>query len=228
MPTPRPSPGWFLTRQKKWDGRRVGLYGGSFNPAHEGHRHVALVLMRRLKLDAVWWLVSPQNPLKASDDMGDHETRLARAHQIAAHPRFFVTDIERHLGTQYTRDTIENLMIRHRYTQFVWMMGADNLAQFHLWEGAEDILNMLPIAIFDRPGYSNRALASPTARHFAKARRLPSRLSRSKGRSLPAWSYLRGRLHPLSGTALRKQFPVWYKMKDIGEPGFDHDDGLGS
>ena len=115
--------------------QRIGLLGGSFNPAHEGHLHISLIALKRLRLDAVWWLVAPQNPLKPSKGMADIDTRLANARAMADHPRVVVTDLERRLGTVYTIDSITRLQTVYPRLRFVWLMGADNVVQFPRWSG---------------------------------------------------------------------------------------------
>ena len=184
-------------------GQRIGLLGGSFNPAHEGHRHISLVALRRLGLDRVWWLVSPQNPLKPSAGMAGLGQRLQRARAVARHPRILATDIERTLGTRYTADTLKALRIRFPGVLFVWVMGADNLPGFTRWKRWTEILQTVPVAIIDRPGYSLRAMASPVAQRYA-AFRVPAEDARAlAGKTPPAWTLLRERLHPASATAIR-------------------------
>lgn len=184
---------------------RVGLMGGSFNPAHDGHRHVALTAMKRLGLDEVWWLVSPQNPLKPRDGMAPFSNRLASARAVARHPRIRVKDIELHLGTHYTADTLVALRRRCPRMSFVWIMGADNLASFHLWERWSLICHTAVIAVFDRPTYSLRALASRTAKRFARVR-LPEKASRKLAdRRPPAWVFLHTRHHAASATQIRAE-----------------------
>lgn len=184
-------------------GMRIGLLGGSFNPAHDGHRHISLVALRRLGLDRVWWLVSPQNPLKARAGMAALDRRLERARAVASHPRIVVTDIERKLGTQYTADTLKALIQRFPGVFFVWMMGADNLIGFTRWKRWTEIVETVPIAVIDRPGYSLRAMASPIAERYAH-HRVPSRSAGALATMKPpAWALLRERLHPASATAIR-------------------------
>lgn len=145
--------------------RRIGLLGGSFNPAHEGHVHISRYALDRLGLDEVWWLVSPQNPLKDPASLADYEMRLESARREAQSVRGIrVMDIERRLRTRYTYQTVAALQERFPRVQFVWMMGADNLAQFHRWRRWRQILRMVPVAVFDRAPHSHRALRSPTAR----------------------------------------------------------------
>lgn len=182
---------------------KVGLMGGSFNPAHEGHRHVAITALKRLALDEIWWLVSPQNPLKPRDDMAPLADRVASARRIARHPRIKVRDLELQLGTHFTADTLVELRRRCPNMAFVWIMGADNLANFDRWERWSLILHTTVIAVFDRPSYSLRALASRAAKKFDQFR-LPERASRKLvNRRPPAWVFLHTRHHAASATRIR-------------------------
>ncbi|MDP3174085.1 MAG: nicotinate-nucleotide adenylyltransferase [Phenylobacterium sp.] len=189
-------------------GMRVGLYGGSFNPAHGGHAHVAETALTRLGLDQVIWLVSPQNPLKPSDDMAGAAERMASAHRWARGPSMRVSDVERRLGSAYTVDTLRRLRARFPAVRFVWIMGADGLASFHRWKGWADILREVPVAVVARPGASLRALSSPAARRFAFARRRSAAAATLPGASPPAWVFLVAPLHFESSTALRKAASV--------------------
>lgn len=185
--------------------RAIGLLGGSFNPAHDGHLMISLIALKRLQLDEVWWLVSPQNPLKSAAGMAPFSERLANARTVATHRRVIVSDIERRLGTYYTRDTLKRLCASRRGQNFVWLMGADNLVQFPKWEGWKEIFNTVPIAIFDRPTYSSRALAGIVATRFAD-RRIPERdASGLVRRKAPSWVFLHSRLNPVSATKIRAQ-----------------------
>jgi nicotinate-nucleotide adenylyltransferase len=184
-------------------GLRIGLLGGSFNPAHGGHRHIALEALRRLKLDEVWWLVSPQNPLKSSQDMSDLKQRLAQARYVADHPRIRVTALEKVLGTQFTADTLEELHARLPGVGFVWLMGADNLAQLHRWDRWTRIFHTVPVAVFDRPSYSFNAVAAKAARRFARHRLAESSARRLADEPPPAWVFLHVRRDPRSATAIR-------------------------
>ena len=189
------------------DGRRisVGLMGGSFNPAHEGHLFIARLALRSLDLDEVWWLVSPQNPLKSHDDMAPLADRLASARRVARDRRVRPTDLETRLGTQFTADTLVELKNRCPRMRFVWIMGADNLVGFHRWERSSSILHTLPVAIFDRPTYSMKALASRTALRFRR-NRVRHRAARILKRREPqAWVFLHSRRHPASATRIRQQ-----------------------
>lgn len=181
----------------------VGLYGGSFNPPHRGHAHVAGLALQRLGLDRVWWLVSPGNPLKSADGLPDVEARLAAVRAIANHPRAVVTDLEARLGTRYTIDLVRRLRRLRPSVRFVLVIGADNWASFHRWGGWRDIARLVPIAVVDRPGSTFAALASPAARTFATAR-LPERdAARLAGRKQPAWVFIAGVKVPLSSSAIR-------------------------
>ena len=166
---------------------------------------ISLIALKRLQLDEVWWLVSPQNPLKSAAGMAPFSERLANARTVATHRRVIVSDIERRLGTYYTRDTLKRLCVRRRGQNFVWLMGADNLVQFPKWEGWKEIFNTVPIAIFDRPTYSSRALAGIVATRFAD-RRIPERdASGLVRRKTPSWVFLHSRLNPVSATEIRAQ-----------------------
>jgi nicotinate-nucleotide adenylyltransferase len=145
------------------------LFGGSFNPAHSGHLYVALTALRRLKLDYVWWLVSPGNPLKNASSAGDFAKRFASAQKIARHPRLIVSDLERQLGTRYTLDTVKMLLHRFPQVQFVWLMGSDNLENFHLWRDWQKLARSLPLAVVQRPGSIMAAVhAAPIRRYGAR------------------------------------------------------------
>jgi len=180
--------------------RLVGLLGGSFNPAHEGHRDLSIEALKRLGLDEVWWLVSPQNPLKSADGMATLQRRLDRARGVARHPRIRVTDLERRLGTRYTVDTLRALGRRFRGLRFVWLMGADILPQLPRWKNWPEIFQRAAVAVFDRPGYARRGLAGKAAQRFRRSRRDPRALRSAKP---PAWAFVRMRPNPASATAIR-------------------------
>lgn len=183
---------------------KIGLLGGSFNPAHAGHRHISLEALKRLGLDEIWWLVSPANPLKDPATLADYGTRLAEARKLAAHPRIRVLDIERRLGTHYTIDTLTVLQRQYPKGQFVWLTGADNLPQFHRWKRWRELVGRIPVAVFDRTPYQHHALTSRFAARLA-ARRLPEHaLRRLADSPLPAWGYLFIRPHTASATEIRK------------------------
>lgn len=183
---------------------RIGLLGGSFNPAHEGHRHVAELALKLLALDQLWLLVSPQNPLKPVAGMAPLAERLASAEAMAGrHPRIRATAIEQRLGTRYTADTVNALQIRFPRARFVWLMGADNLAQVARWDRWLRIFQSVPVAILARSPYSQRALAAKAARRLARFRLSPERAHGLADRQPPAWVFLHTRLHPASATAIR-------------------------
>ena len=186
----------------------IGLMGGSFNPAHDGHRHIARAALRRLGLSEVWWLVSPQNPLKSRDDMGAFTTRLASARAVAKHPRIKVRDIECRLGTVYTSELIAWLVRRAPRARFVWLMGADNLWQFDNWYQWSRILHTVPVAVFDRPPYSLTALHGTVARRFSRSR-VAERRARSLPRMAPpAWVFLHTVRHSATASAIRAIRPA--------------------
>ncbi|MCJ2036695.1 nicotinate-nucleotide adenylyltransferase [Methylobacterium sp. J-068] len=184
-------------------GLRIGLYGGSFNPAHLGHRHVSLVALARLRLDRVWWMVTPGNPLKDRGELAAIEARVARASRVADHPRIAVTDFESRIGARYTRQSLRFLTRRNPGVKFVWIMGADSLATFHRWRGFSEIARLMPIAIIDRPGFTLTAPAARAARALARWRIPESDAGSLVDRAAPAWVFLHGPRSTLSSTALR-------------------------
>jgi nicotinate-nucleotide adenylyltransferase len=186
-------------------GLRIGLLGGSFNPAHEAHRALSLFAMKRLGLDRVWWLVSPGNPLKDSRAQPPLAQRLAGARGIARHPRIDVSGLEAALGTRYTIDTVRALRRRAPHVRFVWIMGADNLSQFHRWRNWRGVADALPLAAIDRPADSLRALASPAGQALARYRLADDAARRLALTRAPAWVFLRGLKSPLSSTAIRNR-----------------------
>jgi nicotinate-nucleotide adenylyltransferase len=184
-------------------GLRVGLFGGSFNPPHEAHRAASLFAMRRLGLDRVWWLVTPGNPLKDAGELPPLEQRLAAARALANHPRIDVTDLEAALGTRYSVDTLRLLRRRFPLVRFVWLMGADNLVNFHRWKNWRAIAALLPIAVVDRGLVALGAHGARAPQALAR-RRLPEHAARTlAGRRPPAWVVLHGLKLALSSTALR-------------------------
>jgi nicotinate-nucleotide adenylyltransferase len=184
-------------------GLRVGLYGGSFNPAHEGHAHVAETARRRLNLDRVIWLVSPQNPLKSNHETADLAHRMAGARRLAKGPGMIVSDAETQLGSAYTIDTVRALKRRFPRVKFVWIMGADSLASFHRWRGWTQIMREIPVAVVSRPWISLKSRFSPAALRFARFRRPSVEAPRLPGLKPPAWVFLFGRFNFQSSTALR-------------------------
>ena len=184
--------------------RRIGLLGGSFNPAHAGHLHISLEALTRLKLDEVWWLVSPQNPLKSASDLADYTTRIALARDFTSHPRLRVVEIEREQGLRYTIDSVTWLQRHHPHTHFVWLMGADNLAGFHRWRAWQRLAARIPIAVMDRAPYTLRALRGRFALRYAAARIDAREAMDLADRPAPCWVYMSIPRHPLSSTWLRK------------------------
>jgi len=191
------------------EGMRIGLLGGSFNPPHEAHRAISLFAMERLRLDRVWWLVSPGNPLKNGYGSYDLAERAAAARKVARHSRIDVTCLEAVIGTRYTVDTISYLRRRCPAVRFVWIMGADNLAQFHRWENWQRIAADVPIAVVDRPPQSFRALAAPAARALARYRVAERKAPLLAGMTPPAWVFLTGLKLTLSSTVLRNPDGSW-------------------
>jgi nicotinate-nucleotide adenylyltransferase len=181
------------------------LLGGSFNPAHGGHLHISELALRNLELDEVWWLVSPQNPLKPQRGMAPFADRLASAMAAAQHPRIKVTDIEVRLGMRYTADTITALKRRFPNTRFVWLMGADNLSQIRYWERWRDIFRAVPIAVFARPTYCLGALSDLAARRFAQRRVRPESARNLADLAPPVWVFFPSRLDARSATQIRSR-----------------------
>ncbi len=176
------------------------MLGGSFNPAHAGHREISLTALRRLGLDEIWWLVSPQNPLKPASGMARLEERLTAARSVANHQGIRVTGIEGLLGSRYTAETLAMLTARFPRVRFAWLMGADNLVQLTQWKDWQNIFNAVVIAVFDRPSYSSRACAAKAARRFAHCRLAESLARRLMAQTPPAWVFFHSRLNPLSAT----------------------------
>ncbi len=185
-------------------GMRVGLYGGSFNPAHDGHAHVAETARKRLGLDRVIWLVSPQNPLKSARDTAPLVERMAGVRRQARDRGMVVSDVETRMGSHYTIDTVRALKARYPGVKFVWIMGADSLATFHRWKGWTQIMREVPVAVISRPWASLKSRFSPTARRFAAARRPAAEAALLPDQAAPAWVYLHGPLNFASSTALRE------------------------
>jgi nicotinate-nucleotide adenylyltransferase len=181
---------------------RIGLFGGSFNPAHEGHAHAAETALKRLGLHRVWWLVTPQNPLKAARDSAPLATRMKSARQQARGRAMVVSDLESRWGTQFSIDLLKRLKRRFPGVHFVWVMGSDNLSTFHRWRNWREFAQAVPIAFVARPGALAKARYAPAARRLAAARRTgqPRTLS---AMAPPAWLWLSGPLNPHSSTALR-------------------------
>lgn len=183
-------------------GMRVGLFGGSFDPVHDGHAHVARTALKRLGLHRVWWLVSPRNPLKPHEP-GELARRMDAIGEAAGAPRMVVSDIEARLGVNRTAELLDHLLTRHPGVHFVWIMGADSLAGFHRWHRWRDIARRVPIAVIARPGDPVRARLSMAAR-WMDSHRLPQHAARAlPACPAPCWTYLTAPLHAHSSSALR-------------------------
>jgi nicotinate-nucleotide adenylyltransferase len=189
--------------------KRVGLLGGSFNPAHAGHRHVSVEALRRLQLDEVWWLVSPQNPLKSAIGMAPLAARLASAEAVARHPCIKVMAIEAQLRTRYAVDTVTALQKRLPDHRFIWLMGADILPELHRWHRWRALLHRLPIAVLARPRYMGAALRAPAMGWARRWRHRQAGASKWPGWTLPAIVVLDIRANPQSATAIRAADPGW-------------------
>lgn len=185
-------------------GMRIGLYGGSFNPAHAGHRHVSLMALKRLGLDRIWWIVTPGNPLKDTGELASTAMRVAQASEMADDPRIDVTAFEEAIGARYTIDTLTYLKRRYPEVRFVWIMGADNLAGFHRWRGWRRIARMMPMAIIDRPGWTLKAMQSRAATALSAWRIGENSAKALAGRKPPTWVFLHGPRSHLSSTMLRR------------------------
>ena len=185
-------------------GNRIGIFGGSFNPPHSGHRLVAATVLKRLGLDQVWWLVTPGNPLKSHSDLAPLERRLQLTSDLADHPRMKVTAFEQVLGTPYTARTLVALQAMRPAVRFVWVMGADNLAGFHHWQDWRDIVGSVPIAIVDRPGASLSVLSSPMAKAYEKYRLPEEDAALLPDMQAPIWTFLHTPLDQTSSTDLRR------------------------
>ena len=183
---------------------RIGHYGGSFNPAHAGHRHVSEMALKRLGLDRVWWIVTPGNPLKDTGELATTAMRVEEAREVADHPRIDVTAFEEEIGARYTVDTLTYLKRRYPNVRFVWIMGADNLASFHRWRGWRRIARMMPMAIIDRPGWTLKAIRSRSATALSRAWIAEVDALALPGLKPPAWVFLHGPRSHLSSTQLRQ------------------------
>ena len=190
-------------------GMRVGLLGGSFNPPHAAHRAISLFAIKRLQLDRVWWLLTPGNPLKDTGRLRDLGERAEAAREVADDPRIDISCLEAVIGTRYTVDTIMQLRRRVSGVRFVWIMGADNLAQFHRWKDWRRIAAAMPIAVIDRPPQSFRALAAPAAQTLARYRMPENQAAQLADLHAPAWVFLTGMKLKMSSTGLRNPDGSW-------------------
>ena len=189
-------------------GQRIGVMGGSFNPPHSGHALVSRTALRRLKLDQLWWVVTPGNPLKHNNGLPQVRERMELCRRLAPDTRMRITAFEEDLATPYTAATLEFLAQRYPGVRFVWIMGADNLASFHRWQHWRDIAANVPIAVVDRPGWRLKALASPAA-HWMRHGYVPeAKAATLLARRAPAWTFLTGPLSPLSSTEIRASAKV--------------------
>jgi len=184
---------------------RIGLFGGTFDPPHRAHLAASLLALKRLKLDRIWWLVTPGNPLKDTRGLAPLANRMAAARRLAHHPRIEISGFEAALGVHYTYETISYLVSRCPHVRFVWIMGADNLRSFHRWQKWREIARLVPIAVIDRLGPSLYSAAGVAGQAFAQARIRDSSAGSLADRRPPAWVFLHGLKSPLSSTALRAE-----------------------
>jgi nicotinate-nucleotide adenylyltransferase len=182
---------------------RIGLFGGTFDPPHQAHLAASLLALKRLKLDSVWWLVTPGNPLKNTRGLAPLQQRIAAARGLTHHPRVHVTGLEAVIKTRYTFDTMKWLLARCPRVRFVWIMGADNLRSFHRWQKWRGIAKLMPFVVVDRLGPSLYATASPASQAFSHARIAEPEAVSLPNRKPPAWAFLHGLKSALSSTALR-------------------------
>lgn len=186
---------------------KIGLLGGSFNPAHAGHFHISETALQSLGLDQVWWLVSPQNPLKSTNDMAEYEERVRSAKQVAKSSRIIISDFEKELGQTFTANTIAALKQKYPRHDFVWLMGADNLIQIPKWHHWREIFEQLPVAVFDRPGYTYKALNGVAAKIFGRNRVFLPGTNRPAldfaEQTSPIWIFIPQTKHKLSSTTIR-------------------------
>ena len=198
---------------------RIGLLGGSFNPAHRGHRHISLWAMQALDLDEVWWLVSPGNPLKNdAADMAPFEERLASAVRTARRARIRVSDFERQEGTRYTIDTVRKLKRRRAEDNFIWLLGSDTLPDFHKWRDWRKLTGEVPIAVIRRPGYDSAAHAARAMGWLRRFVHPSGQAKRWTEWSAPAIIFLRLPPDPTSATAIRAQNPCWHRRSPARAP----------
>ena len=193
----------------------TALLGGSFNPAHGAHRRITLFALSALGLDEAWWLVSPGNPLKDGQDMAPLANRFASATRQARRAPIRVSAMEREFGTRFTIDTLARILRRWPKRRFVWLMGADNLAQFHRWKDWRRIACMVPIAVIARPGYDASAFASPAMVWLGRYRRSAASLRKPDGWSVPGLVILRFDPDQRSATAIRRADPAWASRADV-------------
>jgi nicotinate-nucleotide adenylyltransferase len=195
----------FLGLPPHMAGQKIGLYGGSFNPAHTGHRQASLLALRRLGLDQIWWLVTPANPLKDADNLPPQAERMYQAAKVASHPRIVISGAETVFRTRYTADLIRNLKRCAPNVSFVWIMGADNLGQLHRWENWREIAKRVPLAVVNRPGHLLAPLSARAAQALRGYRVDEGDAQALARRAPPAWLFLTGPRTPVSSTTLRER-----------------------
>ena len=183
-------------------GLRIGLLGGSFDPPHSGHMHISKWAIKEFSLDRIWWLVSPGNPLK-KDAPADLDRRLSACNKLVNHPKVIVTDLERVFNTRYTAQTLTSLKSQYRGVRFVWLMGADNLAEFHKWDRWQDIMHMLPVGVMARPNQQLAANCSTAARIFRESRLSAQSSTALPFKEAPSWSLLTGPMDDESSSKIR-------------------------
>ena len=183
-------------------GLRIGLLGGSFDPPHSGHMHISKWAIKEFSLDRIWWLVSPGNPLKKYAP-ADLDRRLSACNKLVNHPKIIVTDLERVFNTRYTAQTLISLKSQYRGVRFVWLMGADNLAEFHKWDRWQDIMHMLPVGVMARPNQQLAANCSPAARIFRESRLSAQSSTALPFKEAPSWSLLTGPMDDESSSKIR-------------------------
>lgn len=199
LPTPD------LYQADLWAHKKIGLLGGSFNPAHEGHRHISLIAMQKLNLDAVWWMITPQNPLKSDHETQPLKERIKSAEAAAQYPHIYPTGIEAKLKTKYTSDTLPKLKSYFPKTHFVWIMGMDNLHNIHEWEKWQEIFYTMPIAVMSRPPHDDHLQSAPATQTFKK-HQIPEHKAQDLLTSpLPSWCILTHPLNHQSSTNIRQQ-----------------------
>ena len=196
--------GAYLRMPHAEKGMQVGLFGGSFNPPHAGHALVAEIALRRLALDQLWWIVTPGNPLKSTRELASLQERLALSESLIHNPRVKITAFEAAHHVRYTADTLALIKARNPGVDFVWIMGADNLRDFHRWQRWRKIFMTFPIAVIDRPGATLSFLSSPVVKTFDYARVDESAAPRLARMTAPAWTFIHGPRSSLSSSAIRQ------------------------
>ena len=184
---------------------RIGLFGGSFNPAHSGHLHISKIALERLQLDRVWWLLSPQNPLKEAKDYAPYDQRVQSAREVIDIPEIELSCFEHEQKITYSADTIRRLLQLHAGVEFVWLMGADAFAGLDLWKDWRIIIETIPIAVFNRPGFAKAALGSKAAQFYAEFRLDEADAALLPGKKAPAWCFISQPVDYTTSTAIRAQ-----------------------